>query len=72
MSAAMEPEHPLANPYGGMGPAIMAATWVQAALAISLMGLRTYTNAAILKSFKWDYWWASLTLVWAFCKMRCT
>ncbi len=43
----------------------MAATWVEASVAIVVMGLRTYTNAYILKSFQWDYWWALFTLVCA-------
>ncbi|MCJ1280029.1 hypothetical protein MMC21_007854 [Puttea exsequens] len=63
MSAPIGPAHPMAHPYGGDGPTIMAVSWVQAALAVFLMGLRTYTNARIVKSFRWDYWWALLTLV---------
>ena len=53
----------LENPYGGKGATIMAATWAQAALALTLMLLRTYTNVFIVKSFKWDYFWAMLTFV---------
>lgn len=57
------PAHPLANPYGGHGPIIMGVTWGEASLALVVMLLRTYTNAFIVKSFRWDYFWAMLTLV---------
>lgn len=53
----------LSNPYGGRGPLIMAVTWTQAGIALTLMAARTYTNGFLLKSFKWDYWWALITLV---------
>lgn len=52
-----------ANPYGGRGPLLMGVTWTMAAIAILLMILRTYTNAAIVKHFSWDYAWALTTLV---------
>ena len=58
------PDHiVLENPYGGKGPTIMAATWAQASVALLLMLLRTYTNACIVRAFKWDYFWAMLTFV---------
>lgn len=53
----------VAYPYGGKGTEIMGVTWAQAALAFVLMALRTYTNTSIVRSFKWDYFWAMLTLV---------
>ena len=53
----------LANPYGGKGPLIMAVTWAEASVALVLMLMRTYTNAFIVKSFKWDYYWAMFTFV---------
>ena len=63
MSQAPPDHQILANPYGGKGPTIMAATWTQASVALTLMLLRTYTNAFIVKSFRWDYAWAMLTFV---------
>lgn len=41
----------------------MGVTWAEASVALVLMCLRTYTNAFINKSFKWDYFWAVVTLV---------
>ncbi len=41
----------------------MSVSWTQASLALLLMLLRTYTNAFIVKSFKWDYFWAMASLV---------
>lgn len=41
----------------------MAVTWTQAGIALTLMAARTYTNGFLIKSFKWDYWWALITLV---------
>ncbi|KAG8532526.1 uncharacterized protein KY384_002403 [Bacidia gigantensis] len=55
----------LTDPYGGKGATIMAATWAQAAVALTFMLLRTYTNVFIVKSFKWDYFWAMLSFVCA-------
>ncbi|KAL8705631.1 MAG: hypothetical protein Q9201_001268 [Fulgogasparrea decipioides] len=53
----------LSNPYGGRGPLIMAVTWTEAAVALTLVAARTYTNGFILRSFEWDYWWALITLI---------
>jgi len=53
----------VAHPYGGKGTEIMGVTWAEAALALVVMALRTYTNTSIIRSFKWDYFWAMLTLV---------
>lgn len=41
----------------------MAVTWTQAGIALALMAARTYTNGFLLRSFRWDYWWALITLV---------
>ncbi|KAL8870791.1 MAG: hypothetical protein Q9174_003244 [Haloplaca sp. 1 TL-2023] len=58
------PDHQiLSNPYGGRGPLILAVTWTEAVVALILMGARTYTNGFIVRSFKWDYWWALITLI---------
>lgn len=54
---------PLQSSYGGRGPLIISVSWTQASLALLLMLLRTYTNAFIVKSFKWDYFWAMASLV---------
>ena len=54
---------PLQSSYGGRGPLIMSVSWTQASLALLLMLLRTYTNAFIVKSFNWDYFWAMASLV---------
>ena len=61
--ADQPPAHPLANPYGGRGPLILSLSWTEALIALVLMLMRTYTNAFVVKSFKWDYFWAILTLV---------
>ena len=57
------PAHNLADPYGGRGPLIVRVTWAEASLGIVFMLLRTYTNAVIIKSFKWDYYWALIAIV---------
>ena len=49
--------------YGGRGPLILSLSWTEASIALVLMLLRTYNNAFVVKSFKWDYFWAVLTLV---------
>ena len=54
------------EPYGGRGLLIVGVTWAEASLAIILMALRTYSNGFILNSFRWDYWWATVTLVGCF------
>ena len=41
----------------------MAVAWSEATVALVLMLMRTYTNMFIVKSFKWDYFWALITLV---------
>jgi len=41
----------------------MRTTWVEASLAFVPILMRTYTNAFVIKSFKWDYFWAMLALV---------
>ena len=53
----------LENPYGGRGPLIMAVSWTEASVALVLMLLRTYTNAFVVKAWKWDYFWAMVTFV---------
>ena len=55
--------HPLGDSYGGKGPLILGITWTEALVALVLMLMRTYTNACLVKSFKWDYFWAMLALV---------
>ena len=57
------PARPPPAPYGGKGPLILAAAWTEASIALMLMLMRTYTNAFLLKSFKWDYFWGMVTLV---------
>lgn len=57
------PAHPLPGPYGGKGPLILTVAWTEASVALVLVLMRTYTNAVIVKSFKWDYFWAMVTLV---------
>lgn len=54
---------PLADPYGGRGPLMLGITWAEAAVAIILIVMRTYTNAFIVKTSKWDYFWAMVTVV---------
>ena len=54
---------PMTHPYGGRGPMMMGVTWAEACITIVLMGLRTYTNAVIAKSFGWDYYLALMTVV---------
>ncbi|KAK0513979.1 hypothetical protein JMJ35_003701 [Cladonia borealis] len=49
--------------YGGRGPTILTIAWTEAAVALVLMLLRTYTNMFIVNSFRWDYFWALITLV---------
>ena len=51
------------HPYGGQGITIIAVTWTEAGLTILVMALRTYTNGFVIHSFKWDYFWALVTLV---------
>ena len=51
------------GPYGGKGPLILAVAWTEASIALILMLMRTYTNAFLVKSFKWDFFWAMVTLV---------
>ncbi len=41
----------------------MGITWTMTMIAIILMGLRTYTNFALVRNFGWDYFWATVTLV---------
>lgn len=53
----------LSNPYGGRGSLILGVTWAEALVAMILMVARTYTNGFLIRSFKWDYWWALFTLV---------
>lgn len=55
--------HPPQSPYGGQGPLILSVAWTEASIALIFMLMRTYTNAFLLKSFKWDYFWALITLV---------
>lgn len=57
------PAHPQPGPYGGKGPLILTVAWTEALVALVLVLMRTYTNAVIVKSFKWDYFWAIVTLV---------
>ena len=57
------PAHPLTHPYGGRGPLILGLIWTEASIALILMLMRTYTNAFVVKFFKWDYLWAMLALV---------
>lgn len=58
------PEYELPDkPYGGNGPLLMGVTWSMTIIALVLMGLRTYTNIAVVKQFSWDYFWAAVTLV---------
>ena len=51
------------GPYGGKGPLILSIAWTEASIALILMLMRTYTNAFLVKSFKWDFFWAMLKLV---------
>ena len=57
------PAHPLPDPYGGKGPLLLTVAWTEASVALVLVLMRTYTNAVIVKAFKWDYFWALVTLV---------
>ena len=41
----------------------MSIAWTEASIALVLMLMRTYCNAFVVKSFKWDYFWAMSTLV---------
>ena len=49
----------------------MSVSWTQASLALLLLLLRTYTNVFIVKSFKWDYFWAMASLVRIHCWFNC-
>ena len=51
------------SPYGGRGPLLMGVIWSMSIVAMILMGLRTYTNAVVVKKFGWDYFWAAVTMV---------
>ena len=57
------PAGPSVPSYGGRGPIILTIAWTEAAVALVLMLLRTYTNMFIVNSFRWDYFWALITLV---------
>ena len=57
------PAPPPPGPYGGQGPLILSIAWTEASIALILMLMRTYTNAVLVKSFKWDYFWGMITLV---------
>ena len=54
---------PPPGPYGGKGPLILSIAWTEASIALILMLMRTYTNAFLVKAFKWDYFWAMVSLV---------
>lgn len=51
------------SPYGGRGPLMLGVIWSMSIIAMILFGLRTYTNAVVVKKFGWDYFWATVTLV---------
>lgn len=57
------PAHPLTDPHGGRGFLVLGIAWTEASIVLVLMLMRTYTNAFVVKSFKWDYFWAILALV---------
>ena len=57
------PARSFPGPYGGKGPLILSVAWTEASVALILILMRTYTNAFLVKSFKWDYFWAMVTLV---------
>ena len=54
---------PPPGPFGGKGPLILAVAWTEASVALILILMRTYTNAFIVKSFIWDYFWGMTTMV---------
>lgn len=57
------PARPPPGPYGGQGPLILSVAWTEASIALILMLMRTYTNAFLVKSFRWDYFWGIITMV---------
>lgn len=65
MATTFSGHEPMNHPYGGKGPMMMGITWAEACIATALIGLRAYTNAAIIKNFGWDYYLALMTLVGA-------
>ena len=61
--SSQQPVGQSAASYGGRGPVILTVAWTEAAVALILMLLRTYTNIFIVDSFRWDYYWALMALV---------
>ena len=61
--SSQQPGGPSVASYGGRGPVILTVVWTEAAVALVLVLMRTYTNMFIVNSFKWDYFWALITLV---------
>ena len=59
------------GPYGGKGPLILAVAWTEASIALILILMRTYTNAFLVKSFKWDYFWGIIALVGSLLGLTC-
>lgn len=60
----------LSGPYGGKGPLMLSVAWSEASIALILILMRTYTNMFLVKSFKWDYFWAMFTLVGSLPRSR--
>lgn len=61
--SSQQPVSPSVASYGGRGPVILTVVWTEAAVALVLVLMRTYTNMFIVNSFRWDYFWALITLV---------
>lgn len=47
----------------GLGPTVYAVSWTELAVVSVLFAARFYVNAFVLRRFKADFWWASVTYV---------
>lgn len=46
-----------------LGPTVIAVSWTEFGVVSGLFAGRVYVNAAILRRFRADFWWATSTYV---------
>jgi hypothetical protein len=49
-----------------LGPTVLAVSWTEFGVVTVLFAARIYVNAHILKRFRADFWWATVTYVHLF------
>jgi hypothetical protein len=47
----------------GLGPTVYAVSWTEFGVVTALFAARLYVNAFILRRFRADFWWATVTYV---------